>query len=320
MARIHPSDITGVSNRTRSKYWVFTTNNPVPSEVPDQFDSPLIHCCVYQFERGENGTLHIQGYIVFSKARSLLQVKAIIGSRAHIDIRRGSAEQAISYCSKQDTRESGPFYLPDESTVRAHSNSGDQGSRVDLAQFRSESEAGNVLYEDRFGRFAAIYSRYPKFYVETQEFYRQRALSISTVVPTQEWQVELTSVLSEMPDRRTIYWYWSQTGNVGKSHYVSSRLDAGTCFACNGGRFADIYLAYSDVGCPREFFIDWPRNKPMEQFPYDVIESLKNGWFLSTKYGSRLVKFAVPHVVVFANHLPADNALSLDRLVIKNLD
>lgn len=306
----------------RSKYWMFTINNPEPADVPTtSLSSQVLQCMVYQLERGENSTPHYQGYAVFQRPVSFSCVKSALGNRAHVEKRRGTAAQAIAYCTKEETRVESPVYWPDEEAVRLHGESAPKpGQRVDLEKFAEACEEGTVVYEDRFGRFANIYCRYPKFYVELTEHHRQRRISISSNPLTNLWQEELIEILSGSPCRRTIYWYWSSVGNVGKSHFVSARIDAGVAFACNGGRFSDIYFAYSESGCPREFYIDWPRNKSMESFPYEVLESIKNGWFLSSKYGSRLVKFSVPHVVVFSNKLPADDALSSDRLIIKNLD
>lgn len=313
-----PSPTNG---RQRSKYWCFTINNPTAEDSPATklSDGGPVKVMAYQLESGQNGTSHYQGYLEFNDPKSLSFTRSYLGGRAHVEKRRGTALEAFNYVVKEDTRQDGPWYYPDEATVRsAVENAPQPGRRVDLETFTAEAAEGNVNDEDRFGRFASIYARYPRFYTETIEYHRQRRFELSSEPISYPWAQELIERISGSPCRRSIYWYWSSSGNVGKSHFVSSRVDSGA-FSCNGGRFSDIYFAYSESGCPREFYIDWPRNKPMEQFPYEVLESLKNGWFLSTKYGSRLVKFAVPHVVVFANSPPDMLALSEDRLIIKEL-
>lgn len=314
------TDSSPANARQRSKYWCFTVNNPSSTEVPSSLLPPSAYSLlVYQLESGENGTRHYQGYVELNRPQSLCSVRNLLGGRAHVEKRRGNRVQAIEYVTKEDTRVDGPFYWPDEATVFAAKESAPRpGQRVDLEAFSQAAADGSVDPEDRYGRFASIYARYPKFYIETLEHHRQRNLQLCSSPVTYSWSNELIERLSSSPCRRTINWYWSEAGNVGKSHFVASRVDLGA-FSCNGGRFNDIYFSYSESGCPSEFIIDWPRHKPMEQFPYEVLESIKNGWFLSTKYGSRLVKFAVPHVIVFANSPPDMLALSNDRLLIKKI-
>ena len=80
--------------------WVFTLNNPQPEENPSFWPSRYV---VYQLERGEEGTPHYQGYIVFYSNKTLAAVKKI-NPRAHWDLRRGTHDEARAYCTKEDTR------------------------------------------------------------------------------------------------------------------------------------------------------------------------------------------------------------------------
>lgn len=95
------------SKKTQPKFrnWVFTINNPpVDAEGLVIPPKPLAwHRHVYsiwQLERGENGTLHWQGYVEFSGQFSLSQLKNSCAelASAHLEGRRGSADQAVSYC------------------------------------------------------------------------------------------------------------------------------------------------------------------------------------------------------------------------------
>lgn len=95
------------SKKAQPKYrnWVFTINNPPVDAngvvVPPQ---PLLWSrhvfSIWQLERGENGTLHWQGYVEFSGQFSLSQLKNGCQElrTAHLEGRRGSADQAVSYC------------------------------------------------------------------------------------------------------------------------------------------------------------------------------------------------------------------------------
>lgn len=62
-----------------------------------------MRCCTWQWERGESGTLHAQGYVVFKSGKTFASVKKILPG-ANIQARRGTDEQAWEYASKEDTR------------------------------------------------------------------------------------------------------------------------------------------------------------------------------------------------------------------------
>lgn len=93
------------STTMQSRNWLFTINNPDFME-PSVWDGVKYIC--YQEEKGENGTRHYQGYVMFESNRRLCAVKQLC-PRAHWEIRRGTHEQAVLYCTKLETRTSGPW-------------------------------------------------------------------------------------------------------------------------------------------------------------------------------------------------------------------
>jgi len=117
--------------------------------------------------------------------------------------------------------------------------------------------------------------------------------------------------LSTTPMRRKVKWYFDANGNVGKSHFCRTYRDRNgqRPYVVTGGKHADIIYAYD---YQRVVFFDFPRSME-ERVPYEVLEAFKNGYFLSTKYEVRTVRFSVPHVVIFANFLPDTTKLSADR-------
>lgn len=123
------------------------------------------------------------------------------------------------------------------------------------------------------------------------------------------WQAEIVKIISEKPDDRSVYWYWEEIGNVGKSAFCKHlvlKYDAQYVL----GKKADIYHAVSDN--IKILLIDIPRTC-QEFTPYEVIESIKNGMIFSGKYESRTKVFNPPHVFVFANFSPIKTKVSLDR-------
>lgn len=91
---------------SQARAWVFTLNNPQAPIDWTQFEK--VRYAIYQEERGDNGTLHYQGYVEFSGPLRLAGVRKIL-PRAHWEPRRGTREQAKEYASKEETRISGPF-------------------------------------------------------------------------------------------------------------------------------------------------------------------------------------------------------------------
>jgi len=96
-----------------ARHWVFTLNNYTDADVSKLEcygealgggDSTRQPCyLVYGFELSESGTPHLQGYVAFLKRLSLRSVKAVVSSRAHCEVARGTPEEASIYCKKSGT-------------------------------------------------------------------------------------------------------------------------------------------------------------------------------------------------------------------------
>ena len=86
-----------------SKHWCFTLNNYTTDDI-DTFrniDSSIVPKYIFQEETGENGTPHLQGYLMF---KSKKRPKSIFkNNKIHWEKCR-SVKHAINYCKKGDTR------------------------------------------------------------------------------------------------------------------------------------------------------------------------------------------------------------------------
>lgn len=127
-----------VSTTTRSARWCFTIN--LRDEDGDAIFAALPEGCryvIWQHERG-SGTEHdhLQGYIAFTSAKSMRQVKGLLGERAHVEVARGSEEENKKYCSKEDTRVRGPWSFGKEA---------EPGKRTDLAEIATRISGGEAL-------------------------------------------------------------------------------------------------------------------------------------------------------------------------------
>lgn len=84
---------------SRSRNYVFTLNNYQP-EDERILDSLPCKYLVYGRERGESGTPHLQGYVVFTSAKSFNATKVFLPAGCHIELAKGNHQQAANYCKK----------------------------------------------------------------------------------------------------------------------------------------------------------------------------------------------------------------------------
>lgn len=78
--------------------WCFTLNNYTEEEYRSVISIPSKYIIVGK-EVGEGGTPHLQGFVVFTGAKRLNAVRRLI-PRAHLELARGTSEQASDYCKK----------------------------------------------------------------------------------------------------------------------------------------------------------------------------------------------------------------------------
>lgn len=86
-----------------SKHWGFTLNNYSESEFQEilEIDSSIVPKYVVQEEQGEEGTPHLQGYIMFQTKKRPFSV--FPNTRIHWEKAR-NVKALIKYCQKEDTR------------------------------------------------------------------------------------------------------------------------------------------------------------------------------------------------------------------------
>lgn len=104
----------------RTYYWMVT----ISGQHKDELDKLKAKCekdecrAVGQWEEGkchlseDVGYLHWQGYVEWCDRMRLSQLKKVCGT-AHWEARKGTAAQAISYCSKDDTQVEDTEWLGD---------------------------------------------------------------------------------------------------------------------------------------------------------------------------------------------------------------
>jgi len=286
-----------------SRFWVFTENNydTIYYDLPHDNVTYMI----FQEEVGESGTRHLQGYCELAEAQRLSWLKNHVNNDAHWAMRRGSQEQAIIYCSKEETRVGGPYILGVPSISQ-------QGRRTDLEKALSLVTDGASNW-DLMQQYPSVMARYQRFINDYRSTLNQNAVlsRFEPYTPRAGWQTELAALLNGPPDRRKVYVYTDSIGNTGKSWFAERFLPSASMII-SSGRFEDIAYTFVQRELTKIVYFDYGRDG-MDTFPYRMVEKLKDGCITSTKYECRTVYFEPLHVVIFSNHSIDMNKLSVDR-------
>lgn len=153
------ASVKKASRGPMAKCWMFTTNNPKPEDEPKENEH--IEGILWQLEKGEEGTEHYQGmFELKKKMRATTIVKEIsFLSHSHLESRRGSRVQAWDYCTKADTRVSGPWGIGTlDPAVKPLER---KGKRTDLTQCCELLMSGQRV-EDLAQKYPGMVVRYSK--------------------------------------------------------------------------------------------------------------------------------------------------------------
>lgn len=292
-----------------AKNWCFTLNNPQPDEIEHlSIPNDLINYIVFQKEEGDNGTPHLQGYVQFKGRKRLLQAKGILGTvRIHAEIAKGSYESNKSYCTK----------FPRLTDFVEYGDPVKQGMRCDIMAFVEDMKENMMSSDEVIDKHPKIAAKYPRFESRVRDMVQRNRITSQAFVPRDGWQFELVTRIQGEPDSRKIVWYHDAVGNSGKTYFSNHFIgvDGRRPFVVTGGKYSDIFYGY---GFERVVIFDWPRSG-VDRFPYEVCEAFKNGYFFSTKYECRAVRFPTPWVIIFSNFGPDRTQLSEDRWDIHNI-
>lgn len=157
---------------SRSRNWCFTINNYSPEDI-EAVEGLKARYTIYGKEIGESGTPHLQGYICFSNGKTLKSIKKKL-PRAHLEMRRGTHEQARDYCKKD-----GDFIELGEEPM-SNAEKGEAGKRVyeeafELAKKGLIEEIPEPLRTRFYGTYKRIKNEYqqkpPSVSVLNNEWY-----------------------------------------------------------------------------------------------------------------------------------------------------
>lgn len=297
-------------NRLRFRNGCFTCWDT--SEILEWFSDPTtiagadITYYIAQGEKSQDGKHHIQGYVEFGKQKSGKQVKQIFGvDHIYFYPRYSTSKQASDYCKQQ---KHGVWHEYVEFGTLSN-----PGERTDIKSLRDQIVAGskinNIIRETEASSEIMLICQYGKTLKALEREVQQTNIDQLLIedydnVVWRPWQQLAIDEVHKIPDSRLISWYSDPVGDTGKSWlalYLQLTFPGGILYV-TGGKLADILYSYEGQSL---VVFDLPRANASDMNDlYTAMESIKGGFFLSTKYESCQKRFPKPHVLVFANFLP----------------
>jgi len=298
---------TEINNNGSRRRYVFTINNYSDAEIAhlDTLGaSTRIQYLVFGKEVGDNGTPHLQGFVVFSSSIRFTNAKQRIGQRAYLAGAVATSEQAANYCKKD-----GDFKEYGEVPKNA-------GKRNDWTAYKEWiEELGRIPTERELINFdTSLYARYSKKCYAIANAYLASPDLVGAGTPRLGWQLTVGALIeSENPSARSIHFVVDPDGGKGKSWICRWALTKypDKVQILRIGKRDD--LAYAIDETKRVFIFDIPREQMM-YLQYSVLESLKDQMIFSAKYESSLKVLRNPvQVIVFSNEKPDTTQLTDDR-------
>lgn len=282
----------------KAKNWSFTLNNYTPQDV-DRLATPNdeIAYLIFGKEVGASGTPHLQGTVCFRSRKRRNQVLTLIG-QCHCTVTR-FLQQSIDYCKKDE-----------DFTEIGDTPSCKKGERSDIEEFKQSVKEGVTCIKELRELHSSVCATFPRFVTDYIED-NQEEVRVETH-QLRPWQADLNQILNRAPDKREIIFVIDINGNQGKSWFARYYCDNhDNAQIIVPGKKAD--MAYVANASNKVFFFDCPRSKQGDFIQYDFLEEMKNGYFFSPKYESKIKKLKTPHIVVLMNEYPDESKLSLDR-------
>lgn len=190
---------------SKSRNYVFTFNNY--DGLPD-LDHEFIRYGIYQEEIGEEGTVHLQGYIELTKPMRITAVtqlnnQALLGAR--LASRRGSQKQAIDYCKKRDdTYIAGPYEFGTPAR---------QGERQDIINFKDDIIRG-ASSKELITEHTLEYFKYHKIIPHVRQLFKKQ----DPPIDPDSFNIPLLPI----PKDRCMLFYGPST--LGKTEYAKAHF------------------------------------------------------------------------------------------------
>lgn len=277
---------------------------------------------IIQGEHCKDGKKHIQGFIQFHKKKEMTAIKKILDDKTlHIENMKGTPLQAKTYCTDEYQDKDGNK----KDIWFKHIEYGEidlvvSGTRTDIIGTRNKIKEGETVEEildtSQDNTEISNIIRYGNSFKKYEEFITRRTIKakIASQYDNTIWnkiQNKILEIIDGEVNTRQVNWIYDEIGNTGKSYIAKYLQTTRKVYYITGGRQNDILYGYQGEGI---VIIDLARTYADNlEHIYTIIENIKNGQYLSTKYETQQRVFEVPHIIVLANFKPDIKKLSLDR-------
>ena len=157
---------------------------------------------------------------------------------------------------------------------------------------------------------------------------RQRPRCDISSVQLRPWQKDAFDLFEQISDDRTVHWICDKEGNSGKSwfqNYVQAYFGYTRVFQC------DLRMGHRDIWHIMQkrsmstidifLFNDSRPASGSEVNLYRILDNIKDGQAMASKYDGNIISFKTPNIVmVFSTVYPNLNKLSGDRWRIYNVN
>jgi len=281
-------------NNVTSREYCFTLNNYTVDERESltRFANEYCEYLCFQPERGESGTPHLQGYFSLTTVRTFGGCKQCFQRindtfrRVHLEVTRGTKDQAREYCRKPESRDDdagfGFIEIGDFALVPEQRG---QGSRNDIHAATKVITEGGTLFDVASGH-ADTFVKFHKGLTALQSILQARP------------RVRQQGGVFEAP---RVFWFYGSTGS-GKSHAVYEEVgDEALFIKMPSNHWFDGYFG-QDVALFDDFRANWFTYgfllRVLDKYPLSV--EIKGG---SVQWSPKTIYITAPNrpEVLYAN-------------------
>ena len=191
--------------------------------------------------------------------------------------------------------------------------------RIDAADYKNKLKLGKIIYEE-IEEHEIPEESLRREYKEAKELYikHKKNIDLDNVI-LRPWQKALLEYIK--PSTREVIWVMGKHGNEGKSwfqEYMESKFGwekviCGMDIKMKKGSICHV-LSKRSLMTTDTFLFDVGKANTDHGVNYELLEKIKNGRIVASKFDSKELKFNTPNtVVVFSNEKPDVTELSKDR-------